>query len=251
MGALAFAGCHTAPPQPEYAEIPDLPGTPIGVSPNAGGTDNASTAASSATSAAPADVTPAPVSPAPASSGSDVQPVAAAPTSKSAPSDDSRPQDAIKVGETLDIVYSDTPTPLQPAHELVRDDGTITLMFDKSFHAAGKTQGELSREIRKAYVPDYFQQLTVSITRPEKKRVIYVDGEVKAPTRIEYGGAITLTQAINSAGGFTDFANRRHVRLIRANGKIEIINCNKLLEHPENDPEVNPGDRIVVPRSIL
>jgi polysaccharide export outer membrane protein len=157
----------------------------------------------------------------------------------------------IQVGEILDITYSDTPSGLQPAHEKVREDGTITLMFDKTFHAAGKTQGDLAREIRKAYVPDYFQQLTVSIARPEIRRVIYVDGEVKAPSKQEYSGRITLSQAINSAGGFTDFANRRNIELIRKNGKKEKFNYNKIRGNPSLDPEVEPGDRIVVHRSIF
>jgi polysaccharide export outer membrane protein len=194
---------------------------------------------------------PASVSSAPAASGVDIHPVAAASSAKGNSADESPSHDPIQKGEILDITYSDTPATQQPAHEKVREDGTITLMFDKTFHAAGKTEGELSREIRKAYVPDYFQQLTVSITRPEIRRVIYVDGEVRAPSKQEYTGRITLSRAINSAGGFTDFANRRNIELIRVSGKKEKFNYNKILGNPSLDPEVNPGDRIVVHRTIF
>jgi polysaccharide export outer membrane protein len=148
------------------------------------------------------------------------------------------------------IVFTDTPQAIPPVDDKVKDDGTITLMFDKTFQAAGKTPGELAQEIRKRYVPDYFAQLTATVVR-DVLRAYYVDGEVRNPSKQPYTGPMTLTQAIASAGGFTDFADKKRVKLIRANGKNETVNCKKLIDHPELDPEVFPGDKVHVPRSIL
>lgn len=133
----------------------------------------------------------------------------------------------------------------------MREDGTITLMFNENFHAAGLTPGDLAKEIRKRYVPDYYAQLTASVTRLEVLRTIFVDGEVRNPSKQQYTGPITVTQAIASAGGFTDFANKTNVKLIRSNGKIETVNCKKALKNPKLDLEVFPGDKVHVQRSLL
>ncbi len=153
-----------------------------------------------------------------------------------------------RAGDTLSITYSDTPNPIQPMPDVrVREDGTITLLYNKEFVAAGKTRGQLEREIRDFYVPTYFRNLTVRIT-PEGE-FYFVNGEVKAPNRFVWAGNMTVTAAVASAGGFTDFANRHKVRLIRGN-KIVRIDCAKALQDPSLDKEVLPGDRIEVPRRV-
>ena len=45
----------------------------------------------------------------------------------------------IHVGDALVIVFSDLPQPMPPFEVPVRDDGTITLLLNKTFQAAGKT----------------------------------------------------------------------------------------------------------------
>jgi polysaccharide export outer membrane protein len=163
---------------------------------------------------------------------------------------DTKSTDVIRVGETVHIVFSDTPTAIPPVDDKVKEDGTITLPYNQTFHAADKTPAELQQDIRKRYVPDYFQQLTATVFR-DVMRAYYVDGEVRNPSKQLYTGPMKVTEAIASAGGFTDFANRKKVRVIRANGKIEIINCKEAIDHPDRDPEVFPGDKVHVPRSIF
>jgi polysaccharide export outer membrane protein len=117
--------------------------------------------------------------------------------------------------------------------------------------AAGRTPGELEMVIQRRYVPSYYTHLTVSVT--PVVRYFYVDGEVNpgAPGRIVYSGPITVTRAIAAAGGFSPFADHRHVKLYRVNGKSAInVNCYKVLDHPELDLPVYPGDRIVVKRRL-
>ena len=76
-------------------------------------------------------------------------------------------------------------------------------------------------------------------------------GEVRQPSRQPYVGRITVTQAIQSAGDFTDFANQRKVRVIRANNKVQIVDCEAALEDPTKDALIYPGDRIVVDSKIF
>jgi hypothetical protein len=53
-------------------------------------------------------------------------------------------------------------------------------MFGKSFQAAGQTPKALAQEIRNAYVPNYFRDLSVTVTRavPRVRQVRGVLGEV-------------------------------------------------------------------------
>jgi protein involved in polysaccharide export with SLBB domain len=63
-----------------------------------------------------------------------------------------------------------------------------------------------------------------------------------------------VSKAIAAAGGFTDFANKRSVKLIRRDGRSQKVNYNKALAHPEQpelDPTVFPDDKIHVPRRIF
>jgi len=82
-------------------------------------------------------------------------------------------------------------------------------------------------------------------------RPITVGGEVRTPNSYPHPGRLTVLKAIDLAGGFTEFANRRKVKIIRS-GKTIIVNCKKALEDPEKfDVEVFPGDKVQVDRGWL
>jgi protein involved in polysaccharide export with SLBB domain len=155
--------------------------------------------------------------------------------------------DLLSKGELLTIIFSDTPPPaLPPFEERIKDDGTITLIYNKTFVAAGKMRGQLEREIRTNYVPAYFKELTVTI-KPQA-RFYSVYGYVNRPNEIEYKGRTTVLQAIAAAGGFNDFAQPKKVRLTRSDGQNQIVDCKKALDHPELDLPVYPGDKVYVPK---
>lgn len=172
------------------------------------------------------------------------------PTAATAPAGDS--PDLIRVGDVLTITFADLPAPgVAPIEDRVRDDGTITLLQNQTFTVAGKTRGQLEKEIRERYVPRFYVTMTVTVRPQRDTQFYYVGGEVREPGRQVYISRITVTKAIQSAGDFTDFAGKRKVKLFRVNGKVETIDCKKALEDPKLDPEVLPGDKIHVPRSIL
>jgi polysaccharide export outer membrane protein len=152
------------------------------------------------------------------------------------------------VGETVSVAFSGPPDPIDPHEELIKEDGNITLPLIGSIQALGKTAGELQNEIHDLYVPQYYVRLTVTVKPGDL--VYYVRGEVKAPGRQLYVGETTVTKAITSASDFTDFASHK-VWLIRANGQRVKVNVDKALEDPTLDPQVYPGDQIVVPRRIF
>lgn len=131
----------------------------------------------------------------------------------------------------------------------VKEDGTIALPYFPAIPAAGKTCKELEQIIYDKYVPDYYK--TIGVTVEPDSRFFYVGGEVNKNDRHEYVGPITVTQAIQASQGFTEYANRKKIKLIRSNGKSEIVNWNQAIDHPEKDPQVYPGDKVEVPRRWL
>lgn len=155
----------------------------------------------------------------------------------------------LHIGDTITISFDGVPTPPMAQDKTINDDGNITLSDIGTIKAAGKTTGELETTIHDLYVPKIYLHLTVTVKAGD--RVFYVRGEVKAPGRQVYVGQITLTKAITSAGDFTDFADKKHVVLSRANGQRFTLNCDKILNGDAPDPGVYPGDQIVVERRMF
>ena len=126
----------------------------------------------------------------------------------------------------------------------------MTLLLNQTFTFAGKTPGDLEKEIRIGYVPRYFKYMTVTVKRERQTLFYYVDGEVKMPARQTYIERTTVLKAIASAGGFTDFAKKKGVKLSRLDGRKMTINCVKAIDDASLDVEIYPGDKIYVPRKL-
>ena len=158
--------------------------------------------------------------------------------------------DSLEPGNQITITFSGLSTIPIPYSCRIREDGTISPPYLKApIIAAGKTIGELERELEKEYVPAIYKTINVTIRTAD--RFFYVGGEVRQPSRQIFIGRITVTQAIQSAGDFTDFADQREVRVIRATGKVDIIDCTAALDDPTRDLPVYPGDNIVVGRRLF
>jgi polysaccharide export outer membrane protein len=159
--------------------------------------------------------------------------------------------EVLQVGEPIIVTFSDLPVVVQPFEERIKADGTITLIHNETFAAAGKSIGQLEKEVRARYVPRFYVNMTVTIKPQENTRFYFVGGEVKQPGRQVYLSRLTVLKAIQSAGDFTDFAKKKKVQLTRANGKTYMVNAEKALKDPALDLEVYPGDKIHVPRRVF
>ena len=156
--------------------------------------------------------------------------------------------DTLHVGDTVTVDFSDMAVSYPTREERIKEDGTITLLEGKTFVAAGRTRGQLEREIHDWYVPRFYVKMTVSVSQKIQTQFYYVRGEVRKPDRQIYISRITVLKAIASANDFTDFARKTAVILTRANGQKIRINCKKAIKNPSLDLEVLPGDDIFVPR---
>lgn len=164
------------------------------------------------------------------------------------------PQSSSKlgVGDLLTINFSDLPPnsgmPPEQEHR-IGDDGLLTLPFNVQVQAAGKTPTQLQKEIRNAYVPYLFVNLTVIVKA--RDRYVFVDGEVKVPNRIFHIDGLTVLRAISTSGGFTDFANKKKIEVRRAiGGKTEVVDWNKARKNPKLDLPLFVNDQVYVHRGI-
>ena len=150
-----------------------------------------------------------------------------------------------QVGNTVIVTFSGAPVPVDPHEETIKEDGNITLPLVGPVYAVGKTAGELQNEIYNDYVPKYYVRLNVTIKSGD--RVYYVGGEIKGSGRQLYVDGTTVTKAIQSAGGLTDFANHKKVWLIRkSTGQRIKVDYDEALKNPAKDPPVYPDDQIDV-----
>jgi len=155
-----------------------------------------------------------------------------------------------RVGETVIASFSGAPVVVDTHEETIKEDGTITLPLIGPVYAVGKTSGELQNEIQGDYVPRYYVRLTVTVKSGD--RVYYVGGEVKGPGKQLYLGDTTVTKAIQSAGGLTDFAKHSEVWLTHTTtGQRIRMDYDKALENPAKDLPVYPDDQINVERRLF
>jgi polysaccharide biosynthesis/export protein VpsN len=160
----------------------------------------------------------------------------------------------LRIGDFITIAFTDIPvgpaTTTMTREQRIRipDDGMITLPYNVRVQAAGRSTSQLESEIRVKYVPDLFQSLTAIVT-PEA-RFYYVGGEVKLPGKQAYVGNVTVLRAIETAGGFTDFARRSNIEVRRSNGKVEHVNWKKARKKSSLDVDIFPNDHVIVPRGF-
>ena len=155
----------------------------------------------------------------------------------------------LRVGDELTVNFFDI-TPVIPAiTDQIKEDGTVTLIYNEKFQAAGKTVSQLQNDVHARYVPAYVKYMTVNIA--VLNRQYTVSGEVRSGNSFSYPGHMTVLQAIANAGGFTDYANKRKVKVTRADHRQIIVNAIKAQEDPDLNIEIFPGDTIYVPETMF
>jgi polysaccharide export outer membrane protein len=106
---------------------------------------------------------------------------------------------------------------------LVRTDGKISFPLVNDVEAAGLSPVELKRSIE-AGLKEYVSNpvVTVHITSPNSQR-IYVLGEVARTGEYPLVKHLTVLQAFALAGGFTEWASKDEIILLRSEGGKEKI----------------------------
>lgn len=147
----------------------------------------------------------------------------------------------IQVGDTVQL---GSPDSARPYLFRVEQDGNFTVPSLGTFVAVGKAVGELHDEIVKK--DPRYGRFPLSLCACAL--IYYVTGEIKSPGPKPFMNRLKVSQAIETAGGFTELANKKRVTLRHDDGKSETV---KLGDSPQRDAQVFPGDTITVRRRGL
>lgn len=154
----------------------------------------------------------------------------------------------LRAGDSLGVSLQGIPDP-SVRDVQVDDQGNISLPYIGSLRAAGLTASDLSQQIRRTYIDrDYYRTIDVSVT--VTGRFVYVGGEVQRPGRIEWTPDLTMTKAIQAAGGFTLYARESAVSVVR-DQTAYTLDVRLAQRSPAEDPHLMPGDSIQVDRSAF
>ena len=132
----------------------------------------------------------------------------------------------------------------------VRPDGMISLVLVGDLPAAGLTPMALGANVTqrlKKYIQD--PVVTVVVLGVNSQRIFMV-GEVGHVGPVMLTPGMTALQAIVTAGGLTQFANSKHIYILRTvGGKQQKIpfNYKQALKGVNQGVALLPGDTIVVP----
>ena len=134
---------------------------------------------------------------------------------------------------------------------VVRPDGKISMPLIQDVVAEGQTTMELANTIR--------EKLLVFVKEPQVSVIVlqvnapkyFVIGNVVRPGTFPLRSETSVLQALALAGGMTQFAAPRNIRLIRnTEGKQEVrkVNYNNMIEEGgEGNYILKSGDTIMVP----
>lgn len=159
--------------------------------------------------------------------------------------------DLLRGGDTLIIRLTGVPTADQGIFEVKIDEsGKVSMPYIGSVAAANLTTVQLKKAIEESYIQqEIFTNPNVTVDLKEQ-RFVDVTGEVRMPQRVPYTKDLTALGAVAACGGFTDFANRRKVKLTQS-GVTREFNAKEIQVDPSRDIRLLPNDKIHVDRSIF
>jgi polysaccharide biosynthesis/export protein len=140
---------------------------------------------------------------------------------------------------------------------VVRPDGMISMPIIGDVQAAGLTPDQLGERITKR-LKDFKENPSVSVSVKEvNSYTVFLLGEVAKPGKYQLKSYTTILQAISMAGGFTPFASKNKLQVVRRsmNGdgawhEVRLTMPYDDILSGRGDPEyfmIKAGDTIVIP----
>jgi polysaccharide biosynthesis/export protein len=150
----------------------------------------------------------------------------------------------------------------EPRQLFVTDSGEVEVPLIGRVHAAGKNCRQLAYDIRRLLEKDYYNRATVIIgvdiaaPRPVTRGTVYIMGQVRSQGPLEMPAneqQLTLSKAILRAGGFSEYADKRKVKLVRKTSgdstETRVVDVEEILRgNIRGDVTLVPEDVIIVPQ---
>jgi polysaccharide export outer membrane protein len=160
----------------------------------------------------------------------------------------------IGAGDVLQILVWKEPEASVPS-VVVRTDGKITVPFVKEIEVAGMTPAELEKILAGKFTKFIRDVDVTSVTVVPKEilsQKVYLLGAVKKEGPVPLKSSMTVLQALNEAGGLTEYAKRKKIYVLRNDSGKQIrlpFDYTAVIrgEHPEQNILVRAEDTVVVP----
>lgn len=168
---------------------------------------------------------------------------------------DSQPSYRLQAGDQVSIVHPYSPELNQDV--TILPDGSIVLPLIGTVPAAGNEPAELAQQLEVSYLSELKEPDVSVIPRTIGPTRVLVGGEVRNPGVFEYSGRIGVVEALFTAGGFEDTANRSSVVLLRRSAEnepmLKVINVASILSGTglDSDLPLQQYDIVFVPKSAV
>lgn len=143
-------------------------------------------------------------------------------------------------GDTLSIAVVGQPNYAVVAQP-VRPDGRITLPLVQDIVVQGKTVQEVTAQLSRSYRP-YFAdaQIVVQVAKFRELRVTLI-GQVSKPGTLAFPTMPTLVEVLAGAGGLTERAERRSVKVLLPGGTHKRYDLEAILAGSQPMPTIPEG----------
>ena len=165
------------------------------------------------------------------------------------------PRYCLRKGDSFDVDFAFSPEFNQTV--VVQPDGYVTLRGAGSLRVEGQTVPELTETIKKAYANILHDPVITVALKDFEKPYFVAAGQVGKPGKYELRSDLTLVEAVNIAGGFTEASKHSQVLLFRrvSNEMVEarVFDVKKMLasHNLQEDPHLLPGDMLFVPQNAI
>jgi polysaccharide export outer membrane protein len=138
------------------------------------------------------------------------------------------------------------------AEVVVRPDGKITLPLLNDVDAAGLTPQQLRDRIEEAAHTFVSDATATIVLKQINSRKVFVTGAVEHPGAYPLNTPTTVLQMIATAGGLKEYADSRHIVVMRTEGRVQasyFFDYKSVTKHKKLSENVFllPGDTLVVP----
>lgn len=161
----------------------------------------------------------------------------------------SKPTGTLSPGDVIQVSYPGAPE--LNTTQRVSANGRVSLPKVGDVSASGKSVASLQSQLTGMYA-SHLQNPTVLVAVETAAAGVYVSGEVVRPGKIPLDRPMTAFEAVMEAGGFSKFANRKQVVVVRNEGGKQQrypLNLDDTINHGGSSFYLRPYDTVFVKQS--
>lgn len=162
----------------------------------------------------------------------------------------------LQAGDRLNVKIYPEDEYIKGGEVEVSSEGSITLPLVGKIQVAGKNVQESERAIGELLEVDYIvdPQVVIEVLKYQAGTYVVL-GQVTKPGTYSFPpGAlkITLLQAVSSAGGFSEVANIKKIKVMRKKtGDVLHVNAEEIISGKSSDVEIKADDVVHVSESLF